>query len=175
MPNSRVTPSMTGTTSSVASASCQLTHSMATSVATRPTQRAQEAPEPLRQERVDLVDVVDEPAHQVAGLDRLEEADVELLDLGDDVVPRAEERPLAGRTEREDLLPRGEPAEDRGAHERERRAARAARATSRRSAAASTAMSMSSPVSAGVAAAAAEEATSQNAPTRDDRACSGAR
>ena len=84
-----------------------------------PDRGAEDAAEPLREERVDLADVVDEPAHQVAGLDGLEEADVELLDLGDDVVARVEERALAGGAEREDLLPRGEPAEDRRRHERE--------------------------------------------------------
>ena len=69
-----------------------------------PDQRAEDAAEPLRQERVDLCDVVDEAAHEVAGFDGLEEADVELLDLGDDVVPGTEERSLACRAEREDLL-----------------------------------------------------------------------
>ena len=66
-------------------------------VATRLNADGQQAAEALREERVDLLDVVDEAAHQVAGLDRLEVADVERDDLGEDLSAQRVER-LSGPT-----------------------------------------------------------------------------
>ena len=80
----------------------------------------QEATEPLGQKRVDLLDVVDEPAHQVAGLDGLEVAHVELGDLGEHVAPDLVECQLAGGAQREYLHALREPTDQRGTDEQQR-------------------------------------------------------